>query len=69
VGQQHLPGSHARRLQEPQRDDRRAAQSGARDQDDAGLIETARTGVRNTLGIDQDPDVTHEKRWDRGIPS
>lgn len=39
------------------------------DQDDAGLIETARIGIRNTMGIDQDPDVTLAKRWDRGIPS
>ncbi len=39
------------------------------DQDDAGLIQTARAGIRNTMGIDQDPDVTLVKRWDRGIPS
>ena len=38
-------------------------------QDDAGLIVTARTGIRNTMGLDQDPDVTFVKRWDRGIPS
>jgi oxygen-dependent protoporphyrinogen oxidase len=38
-------------------------------QDDAGLIETARIGIRNTMGLDQDPDVTFVKRWDRGIPS
>ena len=38
-------------------------------QDEAGLIKTARIGVRNTMGIDQDPDVTYVKRWDRGIPS
>jgi len=38
-------------------------------QDDAGLIETARRGIRNTMGLDRDPDVTFVKRWDRGIPS
>lgn len=38
-------------------------------QDDAGLIKTARIGIRNTMGLDQDPDVTFVKRWDRGIPS
>lgn len=38
-------------------------------QDDAGLIETARRGVRATMGLDRDPDVTFVKRWDRGIPS
>ena len=38
-------------------------------QDDAGLIRTARIGIRNTMGLDQDPDVTFVKRWDRGIPS
>jgi protoporphyrinogen/coproporphyrinogen III oxidase len=39
------------------------------DQDDAGLIETARRGIRGTMGLDRDPDVTFVKRWDRGIPS
>ena len=39
------------------------------DQDDAGLIETARRGIRGTMGLDRDPDVTYVKRWDRGIPS
>jgi protoporphyrinogen/coproporphyrinogen III oxidase len=38
-------------------------------QDDAGLIETARRGIRTTMGLDRDPDVTFVKRWDRGIPS
>jgi oxygen-dependent protoporphyrinogen oxidase len=38
-------------------------------QDDAGLIRTALAGIRNTMGLDQDPDVTFVKRWDRGIPS
>lgn len=39
------------------------------DQDDAGLIATARRGIAMTMGVDQDPDVTFVKRWDRGIPS
>ncbi len=39
------------------------------DQDDAGLIATARRGIRATMGLDRDPDVTFVKRWDRGIPS
>jgi len=38
-------------------------------QDDAGLIETARIGVRNTMGLDKDPDVTFVKNWEHGIPS
>lgn len=39
------------------------------DQDDAGLVATARRGIKATMGLDQDPDVTFVKRWDRGIPS
>jgi oxygen-dependent protoporphyrinogen oxidase len=39
------------------------------DEDDARLVAAARAGIRNTMGIDQDPDVTYVKRWDRGIPS
>ena len=39
------------------------------DQDDAGLIATARRGIRATMGLDRDPDVTFVKRWDKGIPS
>jgi oxygen-dependent protoporphyrinogen oxidase len=38
-------------------------------QDEAGLIRTAREGIRSTMGLDQDPDVTFVKRWERGIPS
>jgi oxygen-dependent protoporphyrinogen oxidase len=38
-------------------------------QDEAGLMATARLGVERTMGINQDPDVTFVKRWDRGIPS
>lgn len=38
-------------------------------QDEAGLIATARKGVHRTMGVDQDPDVHFVQRWDRGIPS
>ena len=38
-------------------------------QDEAGLIATAREGVRITMGVEQDPDVTFVQRWDNGIPS
>ena len=39
------------------------------DQDEAGLIATAREGVRRTMGVDKAPDVTFVQRWERGIPS
>ncbi|AHE97024.1 protoporphyrinogen oxidase [Thioalkalivibrio paradoxus] len=39
------------------------------DQDDAGLIATARDGLRLTMGVDREPDVTFVQRWTRGIPS
>jgi len=39
------------------------------DQDDAGLIRTALTGIEKSMGLKQAPDVTYVKRWDRGIPS
>jgi oxygen-dependent protoporphyrinogen oxidase len=39
------------------------------DQDDAGLIACTRAGIRNTMGVDCDPDVTYIRRWPRGIPS
>jgi protoporphyrinogen/coproporphyrinogen III oxidase len=38
-------------------------------QDEAGLIRTAREGVRITMGVEQTPDVTFVQRWDNGIPS
>ena len=38
-------------------------------QDEARLVAAARAGIRDTMGIDQDPDVTFVKRWDKGIPS
>jgi oxygen-dependent protoporphyrinogen oxidase len=38
-------------------------------QDDAGLIATARRGLRAVMGLDADPDVSFVKRWERGIPS
>ncbi len=39
------------------------------DQDDASLVDTARRGIRATMGIDQAPQVSFVKRWPRGIPS
>ena len=39
------------------------------DQDRAGLIGNALDGVRMTMGVTKDPDVTYVKRWPRGIPS
>jgi oxygen-dependent protoporphyrinogen oxidase len=39
------------------------------DQDDKGLVHTALEGVRETMGVTTDPDVTYVKRWPRGIPS
>jgi len=38
-------------------------------QDEAGLVRSAREGIEKTMGLTQDPDVTYVKRWDRGIPS
>jgi oxygen-dependent protoporphyrinogen oxidase len=38
-------------------------------QDEAGLIRTARAGLEKSMGLTQDADVTFVKRWDRGIPS
>jgi oxygen-dependent protoporphyrinogen oxidase len=38
-------------------------------QDEAGLIDTAREGVRLTMGVDREPDVSFVQRWKRGIPN
>ena len=38
-------------------------------QDESGLMATAREGLRLTMGIDAEPDVSLVRRWDRGIPS
>lgn len=38
-------------------------------QDDAALVATARAGIRDTMGVDEVPDVSFVKRWERGIPS
>ncbi len=38
-------------------------------QDEAGLIDTAREGIRLTMGVDTDPDVSFVQRWQRGIPN
>jgi oxygen-dependent protoporphyrinogen oxidase len=39
------------------------------DQDDAGLVRTARAGLEATMGLVRDPDVSFVQRWNRGIPS
>ena len=39
------------------------------EQDEAGLVATAREGVRQTMGIDAEPDVSFVQRWERGIPN
>ena len=39
------------------------------EQDEAGLVATAREGVRRTMGIDAEPDVSFVQRWERGIPN
>src|SRR6056297_1869078 len=39
------------------------------DQDEQGLVRTALDGVRATMGLSAEPDVTYVKRWPRGIPS
>jgi oxygen-dependent protoporphyrinogen oxidase len=38
-------------------------------QDEAGLIDTAREGIRLTMGVDAEPDVSFVQRWERGIPN
>jgi oxygen-dependent protoporphyrinogen oxidase len=38
-------------------------------QDEAGLIATAREGIRRTMGVDTEPDVSFVQRWERGIPN
>jgi oxygen-dependent protoporphyrinogen oxidase len=37
--------------------------------DDAGLIDRARQGIRQAMGVDAVPDVTYVRRWARGIPN
>ncbi len=37
--------------------------------DERGLIDTAREGLRTTMQLDRDPDVTFVQRWPRGIPA
>jgi len=39
------------------------------DQDEDGLVRTALEGVRATMGVTAEPDVSYVKRWPRGIPS
>ncbi len=38
-------------------------------QDEAGLIATAREGIRLTMGVNREPDVSFVQRWERGIPN
>jgi oxygen-dependent protoporphyrinogen oxidase len=37
--------------------------------DEPELVQLAREGVRETMGVSQPPDVTYVKRWERGIPN
>jgi oxygen-dependent protoporphyrinogen oxidase len=37
--------------------------------DDAGLIDAAREGMRQTMGVAADPDVVFVRRWAQGIPN
>ena len=36
---------------------------------EATIEATAREGVRQTMGIDAEPDVSFVQRWERGIPN
>lgn len=38
-------------------------------QDEADLVATARDGLRRTMGVEREPQVTFVQRWERGIPS
>jgi oxygen-dependent protoporphyrinogen oxidase len=37
--------------------------------DDTGLQEAARAGLRVTMGVDTEPDVSFVRRWEQGIPN
>jgi oxygen-dependent protoporphyrinogen oxidase len=37
--------------------------------DDAELLATARAGIRLTMGVDAEPDVSFVRRWEQGIPN
>ena len=39
------------------------------DQDDAGLLATARAGLARTMDLHTEPDVTYIRRWRHGIPN
>ncbi len=39
------------------------------DQNDAELIRNALDGVRTTMGVSAEPDVSYVRRWPQGIPS
>jgi oxygen-dependent protoporphyrinogen oxidase len=38
------------------------------EQDERGLLDTALSGIENTMGVRQPPDVVFTYRWRRGIP-
>ena len=38
-------------------------------QDEAGLVATAREGIRRSMGVDTEPDVSFVQRWEHGIPN
>ena len=38
-------------------------------QDEAGLIATAREGIRLTMGVNREPDLSFVQRWENGIPN
>jgi oxygen-dependent protoporphyrinogen oxidase len=37
--------------------------------DDEGLLAAARAGIRVTMGVTAEPDVTFVRRWEQGIPN
>jgi oxygen-dependent protoporphyrinogen oxidase len=37
--------------------------------DDSGLLAAARAGIRMTMGVDAEPDVSFVRRWEQGIPN
>jgi oxygen-dependent protoporphyrinogen oxidase len=37
--------------------------------DDAELLSAARAGIRVTMGVDAEPDVSFVRRWEHGIPN
>lgn len=37
--------------------------------DESALVDTALQGLRQTMGVDQKPDIVYVRKWQRGIPS